>query len=133
MAPRMYRFFGLMLILVQLAGCQRRVPFNPALAERFFPLRSGFTWNYRVTFANGATETIADRVLESDQPVTLGGAALVVSDYSGLDGSRGYSARRPEALSDRNDRGSDPLRSRTGLLNPSNQSRRHVQDSISGG
>jgi hypothetical protein len=72
------------------------VPFNPALAGRFFPLRSGLTWNYRVTFANGATETITDRVLESDQPVTLGGATLVVSDYSGFEGGRTIRADLPK-------------------------------------
>jgi hypothetical protein len=97
MAPRIYRFFGLILILVQLAGCQKRAPFNPALAPRFFPLRPGLTWIYRESFSNGASETITDRVLKSDQSGTLRGGALVVSDYSGLDGSRSVRADTPKS------------------------------------
>jgi hypothetical protein len=92
-----YSLFGLALVLTQLAGCQKRVPFNPALAGHFFPLRTGSTWSYQVTYPNGARETISERVVRADQIGTLRTHALVVWSYSGLDGSRALRADRPQS------------------------------------
>jgi hypothetical protein len=68
------------------------MPFNPALAGRFFPLRSGLSWTYQVTYPNGAHGTINGRVVEADASSTSHAAALIVSDYSG----QGISAVRAE-------------------------------------
>jgi hypothetical protein len=73
------------------------VSFNPALAAHFFPLRTGLTWTYRVTYPNGAREKISDRVVKADQSGTLRDTALVVSDYSALDWSRAVRAHLPPA------------------------------------
>ena len=43
------------LALIQLTGCEKRAVFNPGLAGRFFPLASGLTWTYRVTYPNGSS------------------------------------------------------------------------------
>jgi hypothetical protein len=51
------------------------------------------SWSYRVTYSNGASETITDRILKSDQIGSLRSSALMLSDYSGVDGSR---AVRPD-------------------------------------
>jgi hypothetical protein len=58
------------------------------------------TWIYQVTYPNGARETITDRVVKSDQIDSLRGTALVVSDYSGLDGSRAVRADLPTSYPD---------------------------------
>jgi hypothetical protein len=82
-----YWLLGLALALTQLAGCQKQAPFKPALAGHFFPLRAGLTWMYQVTYADGARQRIADRVVSADQPDTSRSGVLVMSDYSGVDGS----------------------------------------------
>jgi hypothetical protein len=82
---------GLALAITQLPGCQKRATFNPALAGRFFPLRAGFNWIYQVAYANGARETIEDRVVRADQTGTSRAGVLVISDYSFVDGSRAVS------------------------------------------
>jgi hypothetical protein len=56
---------GLALASVPLAGCHKSVSFNPALAAHVFPLRTGLTWTYQVTYPNGAHETIGDRVVKA--------------------------------------------------------------------
>jgi hypothetical protein len=73
---------ALFIALMQLAGCQRRPPFNPSLAGRFFPLRSGLSWRYQITYRDGVHATITDRVLKGDQTGTLRSGATIVSDYS---------------------------------------------------
>jgi hypothetical protein len=87
---------GLALACVPLAGCHKSESFNPALAAHFFPLRRGLIWTYRVTYPNGAHETISDRVLAADETGTLRGSTLVVSDYSGH-GTRAVRADLPQA------------------------------------
>jgi hypothetical protein len=82
-----HRLFGLALAISQL-GCQKQTNFNPAFAGRFFPLRSGFSWIYKVAYANGARETIAERVAGPDQIRKAGAGLLVISDYSAVDGGR---------------------------------------------
>jgi hypothetical protein len=49
-----------------------------------------------VVYANGARETIRDRVVKADQTKTSHNAVLVVSEYSGLDGSRAVRADLPQ-------------------------------------
>ena len=97
MRRRTYWLLGLTLVLVQFVSCQRRLPFNPALAGRFFPLGSGLTWTYQVTFSNGARETITEHSVELDPGDNLPGAALVVSNYSGIDGNRAARPNLPES------------------------------------
>ena len=70
------------LALIQLTGCQKRAVFNPGLAGRYFPLASGLTWTYQVTYPNGAHETISDHVVKRDRTRVVGDAVLVVSHYS---------------------------------------------------
>jgi len=96
MEHRIYRFLGLTLAITLVLGCQKRTLFNPALAGRFYPLRPGLTWTYQVTYPNGAHETIRDRVLKADETGMSHTVALVVSDYSGLDGSRAVRADLPQ-------------------------------------
>src|SRR5689334_1998964 len=91
--PRTHWLLCLTLSLFQLTGCGKRVPFNSTLEGRFFPLDNGMSWSYRVTYSNGASETITDRILKSDQIGSLRSSALMLSDYSGVDGSR---AVRPD-------------------------------------
>jgi hypothetical protein len=91
--PRTHWLLCLTLSLFQLTGCAKRVPFNSRLEGRFFPLDNGMSWRYRVTYSNGASETITDRILKSDQIGSLRSSALMLSDYSGVDGSR---AVRPD-------------------------------------
>jgi len=86
---------GLALALFQLAGCQKTVRFNPALAGHFFPLRNGSSWTYQVTYPNGSHETITDRVLNTNQTGMRSTEALVVSDYSGH-GTRAVRADLPQ-------------------------------------
>jgi hypothetical protein len=93
---RLYRFLGLILAITLVLGCQKRALFNPALASRFYPLRPGLTWTYQVAYPNGAHETIRDRVLKADQAGLSHTAALVVSNYSGLDCSRALRADLPQ-------------------------------------
>jgi hypothetical protein len=81
-----YWVLALVLAFTQLAGCQKRTLFNPVLAGRFFPLRPGSSWTYQVAYASGARETLTDRV-EANSSGSLAGGALVVSDYSGVNGS----------------------------------------------
>lgn len=81
-----YWVLALALAFTQLAGCQKRTLFNPVLAGRFFPLRPGSSWTYQVAYASGARETLTDRV-EANSSGSLAGGALVVSDYSGVNGS----------------------------------------------
>jgi hypothetical protein len=87
---------GLTLAITQLAGCQKRASFNPELAGRFFPLHTGFSWIYQLAYANGARETIVDRVARADPLRTPGAGVLVISDYSGVDGSRAVRSDLPE-------------------------------------
>lgn len=87
---------GLALASVPLAGCHKSASFNPALAGHFFPLHTGLTWTYQVSYPNGARETISDRVAKADKAGTLRDAALVVSDYSG-NGTRAVRADLPQA------------------------------------
>jgi hypothetical protein len=96
MRLRLSWLVGLALASVPLAGCHKSVSFNPVLAAHFFPLRTGLTWTYQVSYPNGARETIRDRVVKADQTGTVDGAALVVSDYSG-DGTRAVRADLPQA------------------------------------
>lgn len=91
-----YWSLGLVLALAQLTGCQKRAPFNPALAGHFFPLRRGLTWTYQVTYPNGAHQTISDRVVKADAPGTSRADALIVSEYSGH-GTRAIRANLPQA------------------------------------
>jgi hypothetical protein len=72
------------------------VPFDSMLEGRFFPLDNGMSWSYRVTYSNGASETITDRIVKSDQVGGLRSGALMLSDYSGLDGSRAIRADVPK-------------------------------------
>jgi hypothetical protein len=81
-----YWALALVLAFTQLAGCQKRALFNPVLAGRFFPLRPGSSWTYQVAYASGARETLTDRVVANPSG-SLARGALVVSDYSGFNGS----------------------------------------------
>jgi hypothetical protein len=92
MRLRMYWSFALALAIAQLASCQKRESFNPALAGRFFPLHAGSSWTYQVTDQSGTRETLSDRVIETNPADTSGGAGLVVSDYSGLEVETRYLA-----------------------------------------
>jgi hypothetical protein len=96
MRRSIYWSLGLALALAQLTGCQKRAPFNPALAGHFFPLRSGLTWTYQVTYPNGAHETISDRVVKADAPGTSQAGALILSEYLGH-GTRAIRANLPQA------------------------------------
>jgi hypothetical protein len=90
------RLLALVFTAVALAACQKQAHFNPALAGRFFPLQVGSTWTYEVVYPNGARETISDRVVRDPGGTSLEGT-LVVSDYSGLDGSRSVRAELPQS------------------------------------
>jgi hypothetical protein len=85
MRLRMYRSLALALTIAQLASCQKRESFNPAVAGRFFPLDAGSRWTYQVTDQSGTRETLSDRVIETNPADTSGATGLVVSDYSGLE------------------------------------------------
>jgi hypothetical protein len=74
------------LAFTQLVGCEKQARFNPILAGRFFPLHPGSSWTYQVAYASGARETLTDRVVANPSG-GLAGGALVVSDYSGFNGS----------------------------------------------
>jgi hypothetical protein len=87
---------GSVLILSQLAGCQKAAPFNPALGGRFFPLRSGLTWTYQVVYLDGGRETITDQVIKRDHVPASREAVLVVSHYSG-NGTRAVRTDLPQA------------------------------------
>jgi hypothetical protein len=91
-----YRPFALAFTLFALTACQKQAHFDPALAGRFFPLQPGARWSYEVIYPNGARETISDRVLRGGRGTSLDGT-LVVSDYSGLDGSRAVRAELPQS------------------------------------
>jgi hypothetical protein len=86
-----YGLVALAFTVVALAACQRQGHFDPELAARFLPLQVGSSWVYEVVYPNGARETITDRVLKDPRGTSLGGG-LVVSAYSGLDGSRSVRA-----------------------------------------
>jgi hypothetical protein len=96
MRRSIYWSLGLALALAQLTACQKRASFNPALTGHFFPLRSGLTWTYQVTYPNGAHETISDRVVKADAPGTSHAGALIVSEYWGH-GIRAIRADLPQA------------------------------------
>lgn len=87
---------GLTLAITQLAGCQKQARFNPELAGRFFPLHTGSSWIYEVAYENGARETIVDRVARADPVRTSGASLQVISDYSGVDGSRAVRSDLPQ-------------------------------------
>jgi hypothetical protein len=87
-----YWLFVLALALCPFSACQQRAVFNPALAGRFFPLSTGSTWTYEVIYANGVRETISDHVVKANPTGMLRDGALVVSSYSGFDGSRAVRA-----------------------------------------
>lgn len=88
------RRFALALTVAAFTACQKQAHFNPVLAGRFFPLQVGDTWTYEVSYPNGVREAITDRVVK-DRGAPLEGK-LVVSDYSGLDGSRAVRADLPQ-------------------------------------
>jgi len=96
MKSRISCLLGSALAVFQLAACQKAAPFNPALAGHFFPLRTGLTWTYQVSYPNGGHETITDRVLNSHQTGTMNSEALVVSAYSGH-GIHAVRANLPQA------------------------------------
>ena len=75
---------GIVLAFTQFAGCSKRPVFDPSLAGRFFPLREGSIWTYRIAYANGARETLVERVIYAKLAATQHGEALVVSEYSGF-------------------------------------------------
>jgi len=80
-------FCCLTLVVLQLFGCQKTAPFDPALAGSFFPLRPGLTWTYRVLDkSQKSTETFTDRAMGGQQRVsTENPSSGVISESSGSD------------------------------------------------
>jgi hypothetical protein len=77
------------LAAAQVASCQKKASFKPALAGDFFPLRPDSTWTYRVVdTSQNTTEILTDRALRKDHVDTPSAVGEVVSEYSGLDGTR---------------------------------------------
>jgi hypothetical protein len=73
--------------VVQLFGCQKSAPFDPALAGSFFPLRPGSSWTYRVIDkGQNTTEVFTDRAVGQERIGPAGAASEVVSEYSGSNG-----------------------------------------------
>ena len=51
----------------QLTGCDKKAPFDPAVAGSFFPLKPGSSWTYRIVDkTEPATEIITDRVVSKE-------------------------------------------------------------------
>jgi hypothetical protein len=80
-------FCCLTLAVVELFACQKTAPFDPALADSFFPLRPGLTWTYRVMDKGQKTaETFTDRTLGGQERISTANASGgVVSESSGSD------------------------------------------------
>jgi hypothetical protein len=56
------------LAAAQVASCQKKASFTPALVGDFFPLRPDSTWTYRVVdTSQNTTEILTDRALRKDQ------------------------------------------------------------------
>jgi len=73
----------------QLLGCHKAIPFNPALAEHFFPLRAGSSWTYRIIDrSDGTTDIVTDRALGSAYLSQIKGSGEAVSEYSAHYGAR---------------------------------------------
>jgi hypothetical protein len=81
---RTYWSLAFAIALAQLASCQTKQSFNPALAGQFFPLDVGSRWTYQVTDESGTHETLSDRVKETNRADTFGAAGVVVSEYLGF-------------------------------------------------